>query len=134
MKCRHCNNKLKYEFLDLGVSAPSNSFIKKENLNLPEKSFPLRVMVCDTCWLVQTEDFVNASEMFTNEYAYFSSFSSSFLNKQRALYTNEDAKTLTLVAQRTSGPVIPESDRSEQASWTMLARVLLNLDETITRE
>ena len=80
MKCRHCNNKLKYEFLDLGVSSPSNSFIKKENLNLPEKSFPLRVMVCDTCWLVQTEDFVNASEMFTNEYAYFSSFSSSFLN------------------------------------------------------
>lgn len=80
MKCRHCNNKLKYEFLDLGVSAPSNSFIKKENLNLPEKSFPLRVMVCDTCWLVQTEDFVNASEMFTNEYAYFSSYSSSFLN------------------------------------------------------
>ena len=76
MKCRHCNNELKYEFLDLGVSAPSNSFIKKENLNLPEKSFPLRVMVCDTCWLVQTEDFVNASEMFTNEYAYFSSYSS----------------------------------------------------------
>ena len=80
MKCRHCNNKLKYEFLDLGVSAPSNSFIKKENLNLPEKSFPLRVMVCDSCWLVQTEDFVNASEMFTPEYAYFSSYSSSFLN------------------------------------------------------
>ena len=80
MKCRHCNNKLKYEFLDLGVSAPSNSFIKKENLNVPEKSFPLRVMVCDSCWLVQTEDFVNASEMFTNEYAYFSSYSSSFLN------------------------------------------------------
>ena len=83
MKCRHCNNELKYEFLDLGVSAPSNSFIKKENLNLPEKSFPLRVMVCDSCWLVQTEDFVNASEMFTNEYAYFSSFSSSFLNHTR---------------------------------------------------
>ena len=58
----------------------------------------------------------------------------SFLNKQRTIYTNVDAKTLTLVAQRTNGPVIPESDRSEQASWTMLARVLLNLDETITRE
>ena len=80
MKCRHCNNKLKYEFLDLGVSAPSIHLLKKENLNLPEKSFPLRVMVCDTCWLVQTEDFVNASEMFTHEYAYFSSYSSSFLN------------------------------------------------------
>ena len=58
----------------------------------------------------------------------------SFLNKQRALYTNIDTKTLTLVAQRANGPVIPESDLSEQAAWTMLARVLLNLDETITRE
>ena len=58
----------------------------------------------------------------------------SFLNKQRALYTNVDTRTLTLVAQRANGPVIPESDRSEQAAWTMLARVLLNLDETITRE
>ena len=58
----------------------------------------------------------------------------SFLNKQRTLYTDIDTKTLTLVAQRTNGPVVPESDRSEQAAWTMLARVLLNLDETITRE
>ena len=58
----------------------------------------------------------------------------SFLNKQRTLYTDVDTKTLTLVAQRTNGPVVPESDRSEQAAWTMLARVLLNLDETITRE
>ena len=58
----------------------------------------------------------------------------SFLNKQRALYTDVDAKTLTLVAKRTNGPVAPDSDRSEQAVWTMLARVLLNLDETITRE
>ena len=58
----------------------------------------------------------------------------SFINKQRTLYTDIDTKTLTLVAQRTNGPVVPESDRSEQAAWTMLARVLLNLDETITRE
>ena len=58
----------------------------------------------------------------------------SFLNKQRTLYTDVDTKTLTLVAQRTNGPVVPESDRNEQAAWTMLARVLLNLDETITRE
>ena len=58
----------------------------------------------------------------------------SFLNKQRTLYTDVDTKTLTLVAQRTNAPVVPESDRSEQAAWTMLARVLLNLDETITRE
>ena len=92
MKCRHCSNKLKYEFLDLGVSAPSNSFIKKENLNVSEKSFPLRVMVCDSCWLVQTEDFINASEMFTPEYAYFSSYSSSFLKHTKKYVENMVSK------------------------------------------
>ena len=66
--------------------------------------------------------------------AYEVSILKSFLNKQRTLYTDVDTKTLTLVAQRTNAPVVPESDRSEQAAWTMLARVLLNLDETITRE
>ena len=65
---------------------------------------------------------------------YEASVLKSFLNKQRALYTDVDTKILTLVAQRANGPVVPESDRSEQAAWTMLARVLLNLDETITRE
>ena len=66
--------------------------------------------------------------------AYEVSILKSFLNKQRTLYTDVDTKTLTLVAQRTNAPVVPESDRNEQAAWTMLARVLLNLDETITRE
>ncbi len=80
MKCRHCNKQLRHKFIDLGVSAPSNSFVQNKNLSVSEKSYPLRVLVCDSCWLVQTEDFVNASEMFSHEYAYFSSYSSSFLN------------------------------------------------------
>ena len=80
MKCRHCNKKLRHKFIDLGVSAPSNSFVQNKNLSVSEKSYPLRVLVCDSCWLVQTEDFVNASEIFSHEYAYFSSYSSSFLN------------------------------------------------------
>ena len=80
MKCRHCNKQLRHKFIDLGVSAPSNSFVQNKNLSDFEKSYPLRVLVCDSCWLVQTEDFVNALEMFSHEYAYFSSYSSSFLN------------------------------------------------------
>ena len=80
MKCRHCNKQIRHKFIDLGVSAPSNSFVQNKNLSDFEKSYPLRVLVCDSCWLVQTEDFVNASEMFSHEYAYFSSYSSSFLN------------------------------------------------------
>ena len=58
----------------------------------------------------------------------------SFLNKQRGLYRNMDAKALEQVVQRTHGRAVRENYRSEQAAWIMLARVLLNLDETITRE
>ena len=80
MKCRHCSAKLKHKFVDLGSSPPSNSYLPKEELNEPEKCYPLKVMVCDTCWLVQTEDFVEADTMFASDYAYFSSFSTSWLN------------------------------------------------------
>ena len=59
----------------------------------------------------------------------------SFLNKQRQLYAGMDAVALTPVVQRAhGGQAVAETQRSEQAAWTMLARVLLNLDETITRE
>tara|TARA_B100000459_G_C8565555_1_gene196071 strand:+ start:79 stop:531 length:453 start_codon:yes stop_codon:yes gene_type:complete len=59
----------------------------------------------------------------------------SFLNKQRQLYAGMNAEALMSVAQRAHGSQhVKETQRSEQAAWTMLARVLLNLDETITRE
>lgn len=79
MNCRHCKNELKHTFLDLGSSPPSNSYLSVKTLIEPEKWYPLKVLVCDKCWLVQTEDFVGFDEMFSEEYAYFSSFSTSWL-------------------------------------------------------
>ena len=84
MKCRHCNTELKHIFIDLGISPPSNAFLTKKALDKPEASYPLKVMVCDCCWLVQTEDFVRADEMFSMDYAYFSSFSTSWLNHAKS--------------------------------------------------
>jgi SAM-dependent methyltransferase len=58
---------------------PSNAYLSKEDLEKPEPKYPLRLLVCTNCWLVQTEDFVRRSELFTSEYAYFSSTSISWL-------------------------------------------------------
>ena len=79
MNCRHCNAPLLHTFLDLGFAPPSNAYLTKDDLNRPELYFPLRVLVCDRCWLVQTEDFAQAEALFTADYAYFSSTSSSWL-------------------------------------------------------
>jgi 2-polyprenyl-3-methyl-5-hydroxy-6-metoxy-1,4-benzoquinol methylase len=79
MNCRFCSAHLKNEFVDLGFSPPSNSFLKTEQLNQPEVYFPLRIMVCDTCYLVQIDEFAKHNEIFNSEYAYFSSFSKSWL-------------------------------------------------------
>lgn len=78
MKCRHCSQELTAVFVDLDSSPPSNAY--QTTPDAPETSYPLRVLVCENCWLVQTEDFVaSADEMFAEDYAYFSSFSPSFL-------------------------------------------------------
>jgi hypothetical protein len=66
-------------FVDLGTSPPSNSYLKEEQLQAPELFYPLRVKVCESCWLVQTEDFAKREEFFTPDYAYFSSFSKTWL-------------------------------------------------------
>jgi SAM-dependent methyltransferase len=58
---------------------PSNAYLSKEDLEKPEPKYPLRLLVCTNCWLVQTEDFVGRNELFTSEYAYFSSTSKSWL-------------------------------------------------------
>ena len=79
MNCRHCKKKLEHLFLDLGFAPLSNAYISKEDLHKPELTYPLRVMVCKICWLVQTEDFVDAFDLFTSDYAYFSSTSISGL-------------------------------------------------------
>ncbi len=79
MKCRHCSSELKLTLVDLGNAPPSNSYLTKQTLHAPEKWFPLRVLVCEECWLVQTEDFAQANELFDADYAYFSCFSTSWL-------------------------------------------------------
>ena len=79
MNCRYCSKKLIHKFLDLGFSPPSNSYLDYSDLSKPEKYYPLRVLVCDGCWLVQTEDFADEKELFASDYAYFSSTSKSWI-------------------------------------------------------
>ena len=79
MKCRHCGSELQLPLVDLGSAPPSNAYLTEQSLHAPEKWFPLRVLVCEQCWLAQTEDFAQADELFDADYAYFSGFSSSWL-------------------------------------------------------
>ena len=79
MKCRHCSAELVTTLVDLGSAPPSNAYLTAENLHSPEKWFPLRVLVCTECWLVQTGDFSGNSDLFGADYAYFSSFSTTWL-------------------------------------------------------
>ena len=79
MKCRHCASELQLRMLDLGSAPPSNDYLTAAKLDAPERTYPLRVMVCETCWLAQTQDFAQAADLFSSEYAYFSSFSTSWL-------------------------------------------------------
>ncbi|TGL19603.1 methyltransferase domain-containing protein [Leptospira bourretii] len=87
MKCRHCESNLTLTLIDLGTSPPSNAYLTETKLHEPEKWFPLRVLVCENCWLVQTEDFASANELFDSEYAYFSGYSSSWLEHSKNYVT-----------------------------------------------
>ena len=79
VKCRNCNSNQLEKFLDLGFSPPSNSYLNESELYRSEKYYPLRVLFCRNCWLVQTEDYASAEEIFDENYAYFSSTSESWL-------------------------------------------------------
>ena len=79
MNCRHCDSELRLPFLDLGCAPPSNAYLTEPLLRAPEVWYPLRLLVCESCWLVQTEDHAGREALFTDDYAYFSSFSSSWL-------------------------------------------------------
>lgn len=79
MKCRHCQTPLRDVFLDLGSAPPSNAYLTDAALRAPEMHYPLRLFVCGTCRLVQTEDFTAADALFSDDYAYFSSTSKGWL-------------------------------------------------------
>ncbi len=79
MKCRFCSNPLTHVFADLNDSPPSNSYLKKEQLTKPEARYPLKVWTCEKCYLTQLDEFKSHEEIFSEEYAYFSSFSTSWV-------------------------------------------------------
>ena len=83
MNCRHGGNPLTDVFLDLGFAPPSNAYLSKAALRAPEAYFPLKLFVCNHCGLVQTEDYSRAEELFSSDYAYFSSVSQSWLSHAR---------------------------------------------------
>lgn len=97
MNCRHCHTPLSHVFLDLGFAPPSNAYLTEADLHRPEAYYPLKLFVCDHCWLVQTADYTSAEDLFRDDYAYFSSTSSSWL-AHAARYTAMIQERLALNA------------------------------------
>lgn len=95
MNCRHCGAPLHHTFLDLGFAPPSNAYRAENQLRAPEVWLPLKLHVCDHCWLVQTEDYAQADELFRHDYAYFSSTSTTWLEHARR-YAETMRKRLSL--------------------------------------
>ena len=94
MNCRFCGTPLEHLFLSLGSSPLSNSYLTKEHLRNMEPFYPLEVYVCHTCFLVQLEEFESPQAIFS-DYAYFSSFSDSWLNHAKT-YVEKMNTTLNL--------------------------------------
>lgn len=79
MNCRFCNHEIKTELIDLVNSPASNSYLSQQQLSEPETYFPLKVFVCESCFLVQVDEYKSFDSIFDNNYAYFSSYSTSWL-------------------------------------------------------
>ncbi len=97
--CRHCGAALTRTLVDLGLSPLANSYLQPEDApergGAPEPKYPLHARVCDTCLLVQVDDVVPAAEIFAHDYAYFSSFSDSWL-KHCSAYADAISQRLGL--------------------------------------
>ena len=98
MKCRHCGTELVHTFLDLGYAPPSNAYLSAADLSRPETYYPLKIKVCNECWLVQTEDYTEADNLFNAEYAYFSSTSTGWLEHARQ-YAEKMIEQLSLTQE-----------------------------------
>lgn len=106
MNCRHCGQALTHTFLDLGSAPPSNAYLSAQQLQQAETWLPLKLMVCEQCWLVQTLDFTGRENLFDADYAYFSSCSSSWLahaqrfvqDMQQRLGLNADSHVVEVAA------------------------------------
>lgn len=80
--CRFCGSQLRHVFLDLGLSPLANTYLKEQELQREEQRFPLRAYVCGECFLVQLEEWESPENIF-GDYAYFSSYSESWLQHAR---------------------------------------------------
>lgn len=98
MNCRYCGSPLEHTFLDLGFAPPSNAYLIEADLSKPEPYYPLKLKVCTQCWLVQTEDYARADELFSPDYAYFSSTSTSWVDHAKR-YCEMITKRLVLNTQ-----------------------------------
>ena len=83
-ECRHCGAPMEQTFVDLGIQAVANSYVPLDKAGAPEPEYTLHTRVCDQCWLVQVDEDVPADKIFSGDYAYFSSFSDSWLDHARA--------------------------------------------------
>src|SRR5580658_4749356 len=81
-KCRLCGETLSRTFVDLGMSPLCESYVAAEQLNRMEPFYPLHVLICEKCFLVQLCEYVTADHIYS-EYAYFSSYSDSWLRHAR---------------------------------------------------
>ena len=95
-RCRHCAAPLRHTFVDLGMSPLCESFLRADQLNSMEPFYPLHVLVCESCFLVQLEEYVSPAEIFT-EYAYFSSYADSWLQHAER-YTDQMIRRWDLAA------------------------------------
>lgn len=87
MHCRFCKTELHHLFIDLVNSPASNSFLSREELNKPEIFYPLKVYTCNDCFLVQIDEYKQSDDIFNNQYVYFSSYSTSWLEHARKYTT-----------------------------------------------
>lgn len=81
-KCRLCGAPLRHTFVNLGMSPLCESYVAPEQLNQMEPFYPLHALVCEKCFLVQLGEYVTAGHIYS-EYAYFSSYSDSWLRHAR---------------------------------------------------
>jgi SAM-dependent methyltransferase len=95
--CRFCGTRLRHSFIDLGMSPLCQTHISPDELNRMEPFYPLHAFVCHECFLVQLDEYVSPAEIFT-EYAYFSSYSDSWVQHARR-YAEAMIRRLGLNAQ-----------------------------------
>lgn len=95
LSCRFCGAGLRHTFADLGMTPLCQKHVKPSELNAPETFYPLHAFVCTSCWLVQLGEYATPSEIFAQEYAYFSSYSDTWLRHAKT-YADDMTAALRL--------------------------------------